>query len=125
LLTPVKRRLAQHLWKNAGVESLEDHRMTAALTTTAFLSMLAAASVALAQPASAPARAPGTAAPPAQADDQTATEHARSRADADARACLEFVTNIGVIRCAEKYRAAHAADADRGGMRQSVKGSAG
>ena len=99
--------------------------MTTAFTTSAFLSMLAAASVALAQPAGAPARAPGTAAAPARAEDQMATEHARSRADADARACLEFVTNIGVIRCAEKYRAAHAANADRGGRRQSVKGSAG
>ena len=29
----------------------------------------------------------------------------RSRADADARDCLDFLTNIGVIRCAEKYRA--------------------
>jgi hypothetical protein len=26
------------------------------------------------------------------------------REDADARACLEFLTNIGVIRCAEKFR---------------------
>ena len=28
---------------------------------------------------------------------------AKARADADARACLDFVSNVGVIRCAEKY----------------------
>jgi hypothetical protein len=33
-----------------------------------------------------------------------ATAAPRAREDADARACLDFVTNLGVIRCAEKYR---------------------
>jgi hypothetical protein len=31
-------------------------------------------------------------------------QDARTHDDADARECLEFLTNIGVIRCAEKYR---------------------
>ena len=39
---------------------------------------------------------------------------ARSHADADARACLEFVSNAGVIRCAEKYRS-HSPKTERQG----------
>jgi hypothetical protein len=99
--------------------------MTAAISITAFLSMFAAASLALAQPASGAAGEPAVAAPQAPAEIRSAAEQARAHADADARACLEFVTNIGVIRCAEKYRAAHAGDTDRPAKRQSVKGSAG
>jgi hypothetical protein len=31
-------------------------------------------------------------------------QDARAHDDGDARECLEFLTNTGVIRCAEKYR---------------------
>jgi hypothetical protein len=31
-------------------------------------------------------------------------QDSRAHDDADARECLEFLTNIGVIRCAERYR---------------------
>lgn len=50
------------------------------------------------------------AAPPVNAPAQSATEPSRPAAanphadDADARGCLDFVANIGVIRCAEKFR---------------------
>jgi hypothetical protein len=99
--------------------------MTAVLSMTGFLSMFAAASLALAQPASSAAGEPAVTPSQAPAEGRPAADHAGLHADADARACLEFVTNIGVIRCAEKYRAAHAADAGRPGKDQSVKGRAG
>ena len=59
-------------------------------------------------PAAAPAPktvAPVTAAAPA-AEPQQPAKRARRRvpSDADARACLEFQTNLQVIKCAEKYR---------------------
>lgn len=42
---------------------------------------------------------------PAQRQNEGAAgSDAKLPAGADARACLDFVTNIGVIRCAEKYR---------------------
>ena len=60
--------------------------------------------------AQAPAQAesaPAAAARPsgaAQAASPTLRQDARAHDDADARECLEFLTNTGVIRCAEKYR---------------------
>jgi hypothetical protein len=71
----------------------------------ALLSLSFAAIVAFAQPSITPVevRQPGVApAPTTQGEEHAAP--AKSHDDADARACLEFLTNIGVIRCAEKYR---------------------
>jgi hypothetical protein len=98
--------------------------MSAAYSVTPFLLTFAAASLALAQQASAASSEGPVAGAPA-AEVRSVADRAGSHADADARACLEFVTNIGVIRCAEKYRAAHAAGTERPGKRQSLKGSAG
>ena len=72
----------------------------------ACLSLVAA--VALAQSPATPVepRVPGVAPPPAQAADASGGA-TRPHDDVDARACLEFVSNVGVIRCAEKYRYAH------------------
>jgi hypothetical protein len=77
-------------------------RLVAAIAGAAILAGLHPA-VALAQApkaapeAVAPAPAPVAAAPAA---------HAKKRAwtRADARVCLEFPTNLQIIRCAEKYR---------------------
>jgi hypothetical protein len=55
-----------------------------------------------AQAESAPAAATGASAPSAASP--TLRQDARAHDDADARECLEFLTNTGVIRCAEKYR---------------------
>ena len=67
-------------------------------------STLALAHAALAQtppPAGADAAATPAAAQPAAAP--VLRSDAKAHADADARACLDFVSNVGVIRCAEKY----------------------
>ena len=83
-------------------------RRMSAIAALACLSLVAA--VAVAQSPSPPApvepRAPGVAAAPQPTD--TAAMAARAHDDIDARACLEFVSNIGVIRCAEKFRHAPA-----------------
>jgi hypothetical protein len=98
--------------------------MTAAFSTIACLSMFTAASLALAQSTIAAAGdAPGAVSQ--AADVRPEGEPSGAHADADARACLEFVTNSGVIRCAEKYRAAHAAGTAHPGKGPPVKGSAG
>ena len=55
-----------------------------------------------AQAESAPAAATRPSA--AAAASPTLRQDARAHDDADARECLEFLTNIGVIGCAEKYR---------------------
>ncbi len=61
-------------------------------------------------PAAAPAAAPPTAAPPAAAATAPRATRTKSKAKkrswtwADARVCLEFPTNLQIIRCAEKYR---------------------
>jgi hypothetical protein len=72
------------------------------------LVLLAFAATALAQPRITPVevRQPGVA-PQPQSQPVDAAGPARAHDDADARACLEFLTNIGVIRCAEKYRYPH------------------
>ncbi|MGE5105042.1 MAG: hypothetical protein ACM3NZ_09855 [Betaproteobacteria bacterium] len=54
-----------------------------------------------AESAPAPATAPSAA---GRAALPMLRQDARAHDDADARECLEFLTNIGVIRCAEKYR---------------------
>ncbi|MGE5168796.1 MAG: hypothetical protein ACM3JC_00350 [Rudaea sp.] len=82
----------------------------------ALIASLVAASTALAQAGAPAAAAPAAAAPVAATPAASATsgapaaaapvlrQDARAHDDADARECLEFLTNIGVIRCAEKYR---------------------
>lgn len=76
---------------------------------SAFVAVLLLGSVAaVAQPRITPVevRAPGVApAPPVQIEGHPLPVKAHD--DADARACLEFLTNNGVIRCAEKYRYPH------------------
>jgi hypothetical protein len=49
----------------------------------------------------APSQRAGEPAPPPEA---TALSAMREHLDADARACLDFVTNRGVMKCAEPYR---------------------
>ena len=51
---------------------------------------------------SAPPAAPAAAAPAAQAKAKPHTT--RRPSTADARVCLEFPTNLQVIKCADKYR---------------------
>lgn len=78
-------------------------RRILAQAALACLSFVAA--VALAQSPATPVdpRVPGVA--PATAQPADASNRAtRPHDDVDARACLEFVSNVGVIRCAEKYR---------------------
>lgn len=53
----------------------------------------------------APARATATVAAPAPAPPKAAPRaKSRSWTRADARVCLEFPTNLQVIKCSEKYR---------------------
>lgn len=73
--------------------------------------MLVASTLALAHAAFAqtppPAGADAAATPAAAAQPAGAPvlhSDAKAHPDADARACLDFVSNVGVIRCAEKYR---------------------
>lgn len=82
-----------------------------AIAALACLSFVAAVAVAQSPPPPAPVepRAPGVAVAP-QATDAAAMA-ARAHDDVDARACLEFVSNLGVIRCAEKFRHAPARSA--------------
>jgi hypothetical protein len=68
----------------------------------ALIAALFVVSAAIAQPAQ-----PGDASAAASTDDgmKSSTPAGRSGiADADARLCLEFPTNMQVIMCAEKYR---------------------
>jgi hypothetical protein len=53
-----------------------------------------------------PAAAPMVAAPPAVAPTPKPAAHVKKQAwtHADARVCLEFPTDLQVIRCAAKYR---------------------
>lgn len=67
------------------------------------LSLAATLAFAQAQPTPIEPREPGVVPTVVQGGDRAAAT-ARAHEDADARACLDFVTNIGVIRCAEKYR---------------------
>lgn len=68
----------------------------------AALAMLSSATV-LSQTQSAQGAVTG--AVPQQEKTQPAARTARrSRADVDARHCLQFATNLEIIRCAEKYR---------------------
>ena len=78
--------------------------LTRNATAMLVASTLALAHAAFAQtppPAGADAAATPAAAQPAGAP--VLHSDAKSHADADARACLDFVSNVGVIRCAEKY----------------------
>jgi len=83
-----------------------DHSMR---RKSAFVALfLLGSAAALAQPRITPVevREPGVAAPaPLQAEPHAPP--AKAHDDADARTCLEFLTNVGVIRCAEKYRYPH------------------
>lgn len=83
-------------------------RRIAALAALATFSFAAALAQAQTPPPSTPVepRMPGVAPPNAQAADPSGRA-TRPHDDADARACLEFLSNIGVIRCAEKYRYGH------------------
>lgn len=80
--------------------------MTTRLAAAAFIPMCLAASLAFAQtqPPSAEGRERSGEPSQPRADAVPVLVQARSHADADARTCLDFVTNIGVMRCAEKYR---------------------
>jgi len=68
------------------------------LSLVASMPPVAAQGTAPNAPAAAPIAAPSqeAAKPPIQAN-------ARVAPDADARACLEFPTNLQIIKCAEKY----------------------
>lgn len=71
----------------------------------AFLPLLLVAALAFGQaPEPRQPQQPGAGPALVQAGDSAAREGTRARTDADARECLEFVTNTGVIRCAERYR---------------------
>ena len=74
------------------------------LTTTLMFTILAGSAAVVAQT---PAPNAGTAAPVAAtspAPARAAAEASRaSTSSADARNCLEFSTNLEVIKCAEKY----------------------
>ena len=76
------------------------------VAAVAFATLLVAATLALAQSAPTPqlARQPGVEPTLVQGTAAAAPEGSRARADADARECLEYLTNTGVIRCAERYR---------------------
>ena len=78
-------------------------RSTAAV---AFLPLLLVTALAFGQAPAAPSptRQPGVGPSLVQAGDAPARERGRSHPDADARECLEYLTNTGVIRCAETYR---------------------
>ena len=54
--------------------------------------------------ASQPASEPGAAVPAAAAAAPARHAKRRSWTYADARVCLEFPTNLQIMRCAEKYR---------------------
>jgi hypothetical protein len=66
------------------------------------LSLAATLAFAQAQPTPIEPREPGIIPTLVQGDRAAPAQAARD--EADARTCLDFVTNIGVIRCAEKYR---------------------
>jgi hypothetical protein len=90
----------------AGARSMKTTSVAVAL-----LSVCLCTAPALAQQGT-PAQAPAPAGVPSQPQPQRAPADAdRARSDVDARACLEFVANPGVIRCAEKYRYRRAAPA--------------
>lgn len=76
------------------------------LAAVALYSSCIVATVAWAQAPAQAESAPAPAARPsaAAAAAPTLRQDARAHDDADARECLEFLTNTGVIRCAEKYR---------------------
>ena len=76
---------------------------TSALAALAVLSFVATVALAQSPPTTVEPRLPGVATAPSQPADASATP-AREHHDVDARACLEFPDNVGVIRCAEKYR---------------------
>lgn len=76
---------------------------TPALAVLVVLSFVATVTLAQSPPTTVEPRLPGVTTAPPQPADALATT-ARLHHDVDARACLEFPTNIGVIRCAEKYR---------------------
>jgi hypothetical protein len=78
------------------------NRLVAAMACAAILAAVYPADTVAQAPkaapeAAAPAPAPAKSAPPVRARQRPWTR-------ADARVCLEFPTNIQVIRCAEKYR---------------------
>ena len=68
----------------------------------AALAMLSSATV-LSQTQSAQAAVTG-AVPQQEKTKPAARTGRRSRANVDARHCLQFTTNLEIIRCAEKYR---------------------
>lgn len=79
--------------------------MPARFAPTMLLSTLLIAYAAFAQtPSAGSDTATTTAAPSPAAAQPSIPLDTRARADADARTCLEFLSNVGVIRCAEKYR---------------------
>jgi hypothetical protein len=86
-------------------------RFVAALSVAAILAALPAGSARsqtqtgapAATPSSAPSATPVSApAPDEKQSASRAKQHASERADA--RVCLEFPTNLQIIKCAEKYR---------------------
>ena len=80
--------------------------MTHRFIAAALIPMGLIASLAFAQTQAPPTagREPVSESPRQRAGAAPVLAQARPHADPDARACLDFVTNIGVIRCAEKYR---------------------
>jgi hypothetical protein len=82
-------------------------RNSAAATIIAVFAALCSAGVpAQTQTAAPAATAAGAAAPAPAPAPAKATPRAKSRSwtRADARVCLEFPTNLQVIKCSEKYR---------------------
>lgn len=55
-------------------------------------------------PASAPAQAVVAAAPAPADDSKASAPHQGRWLKADARVCLEFPTNMQIVKCSEKYR---------------------
>ncbi len=77
------------------------NRIAQALILATALALLPCAAVCGQAPA---ADATGARTPDGQAPAKPAAAKRRAQSHADARACLDFATNLEVIVCAEKYR---------------------
>jgi hypothetical protein len=79
--------------------------MKRSLVVAGLAGILAAIPLASAQPQPAsPAHASAAAPEPEQRKAAAVRPNNPSKAESDARLCLEFATNLEIIACAEKYR---------------------
>jgi hypothetical protein len=78
----------------------------AALTAGSIVVALSPANLGAQTATAAPTAAAPVAAPPARAAEQKPVARTKHRGwtRADARVCLEFPTDLQIIKCAEKYR---------------------